>query len=106
MDKYCYEDTCLGGFSQKYFCDERLAGVGCCYQRTDPPKTWENCPFGKLHKHYQVDLEAEHAKLAKAKIIKAAVLNEINPLLEEQELHELMKDIQSLNLEDVINNLL
>ncbi|MEE9117029.1 MAG: hypothetical protein V3U02_00360 [Calditrichia bacterium] len=104
MDKFCYEDTALGCFSRKYYCLKRLARSGCCYQHTNPPKTWKNCPFGKLHKHYTVDVEAEKAKLAKAKSIKTAILNEICEAFDHDP--DIMNKIEALDLEGVILKLL
>ena len=67
IPEYCYN---MGCYSRKYWCAKRLAGSGCCYNNPGvTPKTWDDCPFGKLHKHYKVDVAAEKAKLDKARKI-------------------------------------
>lgn len=105
MDNCCYEDIYQ---DRKYWCEKRLAGSGCCYNNPGVErKTWENCPFGKLHKHYQVDLKAEADRLFRARAIRAAVLNEIVPLLEYNTTPtSLIQQIQDLPLTEKIEEIL
>jgi hypothetical protein len=72
IPQYCYESANLGCFSRKPLCSSRKS---CCYNNPGVvSKTWDNCPFGKLHKHYKVDIEDEKAKLDKAKKIKEDIV--------------------------------